>query len=88
MSDEYVSKEVFSSEIRRIDERIDTILGRIDDKLDAHMSRIDARFARMDSRIDKIESRLEGIIMFIGWTIGITSIVIAVGTFIIQVMMK
>ena len=88
MNEDSASKEVFEVERRRIDERIDTILGRIDDKLDAHMARIDTRFARMDSRIDKLESRLEGIIAFMVWTIGLTSIIIAVGTFIIQVMMK
>lgn len=99
MNDDYVTQETFNSEIKRSDEKTDTILARIEDKLDAHQNimrlemqmhyaRTDAQLSSMNGRIDKIEARLDWLVHLIGWGIGIFGIIITVGTFVIQILLK
>ena len=86
--EKYVNDEVFRSEIRRIEQNIDNAVERMELKMDVYTSRVDAQLSRMTGRIDKLESRVDGISTFVGWVIGLSAIVITVGTFVIQILMK
>ena len=88
MAEDYVNREVFDSEIRRIEQKVDNAVERIELKMDVYTARMDSRIDKIDSRVDKLEMRLDGISSFVGWTIGIATIIITVGTFVIQVLMK
>ena len=85
MNDDCLNREVFEAERRRIDDRIDTILGRINDKLDAHMARIDARFARMEGEIKAMKSDINHIAGNVIWTVSIISVIFGVISAVIQV---
>lgn len=89
MSEEkYVSDEVFRSEIRRIEREVGNAVERMELKMDLYTARVDNMLTRMDGRINNLESRIDGIRDFIGWTIGLATIIITVGTVIIQLLMK
>ena len=88
MSEGNVSQERFESEMRRVDQNIEQILGRIDDKLDAFMARVDLRFERMESRITRIEDRINGLATFMGWTIGLMGLLIIVVPIVIGAFMR
>ena len=89
MSEEkYVSDEVFRSEIRRIEREVGNAVERMELKMDLYTARVDNMLTRMDGRINNLESRIDGIRDFIGWMIGLATIIIPVGTVIIQHLMK
>ena len=86
--EKYVNDAVFRAEIRRIEQKVDNAVERMELKMDVYTSRVDAQLSRMTGRIDKLASRVDGISTFVGWVIGLSAIVITVGTFVIQILMK
>ena len=84
----FVTRDVFNSEIRRIDEKVDNAVERMEMKMDLYTSRVDNMLIKMDGKIDTLNARVDGIVNFVGWTIALTSIIIAVGTFVIQMLLK
>ena len=77
----FVTRDVFDSEIKRIEQKFDNAVERIELKMDAYT-------ARMEGKFDTLNARVDGIVNFVGWTIALTSIIIAVGTFVIQILLK
>ena len=87
-SKDYVSDAVFRSEIRRIEQKVDNAVERMEMKMDVYTARLEAMTARQDGRLDKIEARLDGISSFVNSVIALSAVVITVGTFIIQIVIK
>lgn len=62
MSEEFVKKDVYDVEIRRIDERIDAAVSRIELKTDAAVARMenktDAFITEINKRISELDSRV------------------------------
>lgn len=58
MEAEYVHKNVYDLEVRRLEERMDNTLSKIESRMDAYLARMDARDARMEARLDVMETKL------------------------------
>lgn len=65
MEVEYVYKNVYDGEIRRIDEKIENAITRMESKSDAYMARVDGAIAEMRGEIKAMNARITNM----GWTI-------------------
>ena len=77
METEYVRKDVFDAEIRRLDEKIDNTLARIEARMDAHMAQIDKMFAEMNERLNTMDTQLDGLIRKIYWVLTVVGLAFA-----------
>ena len=61
METEYVYKNVYDIEVRRIDEKIENAVTRMEAKSDAYMARVDAAIGRMEGRLDTMNAKLNNL---------------------------
>ena len=72
METEYVYKNVYDIEVRRIDEKIENAVTRMEAKSDAYMARVDAAIGRMEGRLDAMEAKISNVT----WTITLLATVL------------
>ncbi len=65
MNEEFIYKNVFDVEVRRIDEKIENAVSRMEAKSDAYMARVDGAIAEMRGDIKAIRAEVSTM----GWTI-------------------
>lgn len=75
----YVNDEVFRSELRRIEQKVENAVERIELKMDVYT-------ARMDGKVGRIEARMDSLTHFVGWTIALVGIVVAVSAIFIPLL--
>ena len=77
MNEEYVYKNVYDIEIRRIDEKMDNTLARIEARMDSHMARMEKMETKIDGRLGIMEAKLNNMSWTINLAIGVLGIVVA-----------
>ena len=92
VSEEFVRKDVYNVEIRRIDERLDAAVSRIELKADAAVARMenktDAFMADMNGRILAIEAKLDSISQNTVLIMTITGLVISAVTIAVTILVQ
>lgn len=58
MNEEFIYKNVFDVEVRRIDEKIENAVSRMEAKSDAYMARVDGAIAEMRGDIKAIRAEV------------------------------
>jgi len=75
METEYVYKNVYDIEVRRIDEKIENAVTRMEAKSDAYMARVEGAIAQMHGEISEIRGEVKAVraqVSNMGWTITLT----------------
>lgn len=80
--------ELFREEMKARDAEMRAVNAKHRRYVDNRLSSMETQIVQMNGRIDKIEMRLDGLSLFIGWTIGISGVLIALGTIVIQLLMR
>lgn len=99
MNEEYVRKDVFDVELRRLDERFDAALSRMEAKIDAGISEMKAQNATfrehvtnelsdMNSKISALQAKVENITGNVALIMTIIGTVIAGITLFIQLYVR
>ena len=70
MPEEYVRREVFESEIRRTDEKIDNAVARMEAKVDAYTARVEGALAEMRGEMQGALGEMRGEIKAINTKLG------------------
>ncbi|MBQ3403518.1 MAG: hypothetical protein IJG65_09165 [Synergistaceae bacterium] len=72
MNEEFVRKDLYESEKRRSEERLDSAVSRFEAKadrtverlelkMDAYMARVDGTLAKMDGRLDAMDAKINNV---------------------------
>ena len=84
----FVTRDVFDSEIKRIEQKVDNSIERIELKMDVYTAKMEGKFDTLNDRIDGIAAHLNSVVTYVNWILALTGIIIAVGTFVIQILLK
>ena len=77
MNEEFVYKNVFDVEVRRIDEKMDNTLSRIEARMDAHAARMEAMEAKIDGRLGAMEAKLGNLTWTVNLLVAVLGLAIA-----------
>ena len=77
MESEYVYKNVYDVEIRRIDEKIENAVLRMEARSDAYMARVDGAIAEMRGDIKAMNAKLSGLTWAVNLLLTVTGIAVA-----------
>ena len=77
MESEYVYKNVYDIEIRRIDEKIENAVSRMETKSDAYMARVDGVLGRMEERLDNMNAKLNYLTWAVNLLLAVTGIAVS-----------
>ena len=80
--------ELFREEMKARDAEMRAVNAEHRRYVDNRLSSMETQIVQLNGRIDKIEMSLDGLSSFIGWTIGISGVLIALGTIVIQLLMR
>ena len=77
MESEFVYKNVYEIEIRRIDEKIENAVTRMEAKSEAFMARVDGSLARMEGQLDAMEAKLSNLTWSVNLLLTVAGIAVA-----------